>query len=165
MMSRAAVNKQVMRAIGAHVFVTGDLDALDDLISEDYLDHDRGLPPDLPPGRAGYKAMMAQLRAAFPDLEVTIEDQVAEGDKVVTRYTMRGTHRGRLWGIPGTGNRFVIEGINIDRVVDGRFCERWAAYDSGEFMRQLGVTHLPDLIAATGQAPRLAYAGPCQTRA
>ncbi|MDH4143193.1 MAG: ester cyclase, partial [Chloroflexota bacterium] len=90
--------------------------------------------------RAGYKVMMAQLRAAFPDLEVTIEDQVAEGDKVVTRYTMRGTHQGELWGIPASGNRFELEGINIDRVVDGRFSERWAAYDQGELMRQLSVS-------------------------
>jgi steroid delta-isomerase-like uncharacterized protein len=135
----AESNKQIIREIGRHVFVTGDLDALDELIAEDYLDHDPGLPPGLPPGRAGYKAMTAQLRAAFPDLEVSIEDQVAEGDKVVTRYVMRGTHHGELWGIPATGNRFELEGINIDRVADGRFCERWAAYDSGELMRQLGV--------------------------
>lgn len=136
----AESNKRVIREIGEHVFVTGDLEALDDLIAEDYLDHDPGLPPGLPPGRAGYKAMMAHLRAAFPDLEVTIADQVAEGDRVVTRYTMRGTHRGELWGIAATGNRFELEGINIDRVVDGRFCERWAAYDLGELMRQLGAT-------------------------
>lgn len=136
----AASNKRVIRQIGEHVFVTGDLDALDDLVAEDYLDHDPGLPPGLPPGRAGYKAMMAQLRAAFPDLEVTIEDQVAEDDRVVTRYTMRGTHQGELWGIPASGNRFELQGINIDRVVDGRFCERWAAYDPGELMRQLGVS-------------------------
>ena len=135
----AASNKRVIREIGEHVFVTGDLDALDALVAEDYLDHDPGLPPGLPPGRAGYKAMMAQLRAAFPDLEVTIEDQVAEDDRVVTRYTMRGTHQGELWGIPASGNRLELEGINIDRVVDGRFCERWAAYDAGELMRQLGV--------------------------
>lgn len=132
-------NKQVILEIGRHVFVTGDEDALDALIAEDLVDHDPGRPPGLPPGRAGYKAMMAELRAAFPDLEVAIEDQIAEGDRVVTRYTMRGTHRGDLWGIPASGNRFALEGINIDRVVDGRFCERWAAYDSGELLRQLGV--------------------------
>lgn len=144
MVSQTELNKQLIRRIGEHVFSTDDLDALDELIAEDYLDHDPGLPPGLPSGRAGYKEVMAALRAAFPDLQVTIEDQIAEEDKVVTRYTMRGTHRGDLWGMSATGNRFRIEGINIDRVVDGRFVERWAAWDTGDLLRQLGVSHLGD---------------------
>ena len=83
------------------------------------------------------------MRAAFPDLQYTVEDQIAEGDKVVTRYTASGTHRGELMGIAPTGSRVEITGISITRVEDGKIEEIWETHDALGMMRQLGVIPSP----------------------
>ena len=83
------------------------------------------------------------LRAAFPDLQYTVEDQIAEGDKVVTRYTASGTHRGELMSIVPTGSRVEITGISITRIEDGKIEEIWENYDALGMMRQLGVIPSP----------------------
>jgi steroid delta-isomerase-like uncharacterized protein len=131
-------NKQVMRQIFEEAFNSGDFDLIDDLVVEDYVDHDPNNPPDLPPGRQGLKALMAGYRAAFPDMVMTIDDQVAEGDKVVSRWTARGTHNGELMGVSPTGKQVVVTGIFIDRIVDGKVSESWAGWDGLGLMRQIG---------------------------
>lgn len=78
-------------------------------------------------------------RAAFPDLHVQIEDQLAEGDRVATRWTGTGTHNGELAGIPATGKQVTLPGMEIVRIADGKLVEGWEGYDSGTLMRQLGV--------------------------
>ena len=81
---------------------------------------------------------MAALRAGFPDLTITVEDQVAEGDMVVTRWIARGTHRGAFQGVPATGRDVVMAGTDIDRIVGGKVAECWAQVDELGLMRQLG---------------------------
>ncbi len=83
------------------------------------------------------------LRAAFPDLHYTVEDQIAEGDKVVTRYMASGTHQSELMRIAPTGNWVEITGISITRIQDGRIEEIWENYDTLGMMQQLGVVTLP----------------------
>ncbi len=82
-------------------------------------------------------------RSAFPDLQATVEDQVAEGDKVASRFTFRGTHRGELAGIPPTGNQVEVTGIVISRIEGGKGAEDWSNYDALGMMQQLGVVPPP----------------------
>ena len=91
-------------------------------------------------------------RTAFSDLVLTVEDQIAEGDKVVTRFTARGTHRGELMGIPPTGVKVVVTGISIDRFVGGRSVESWTHYDFMSLLKQLGVLTAPGVSPSQRRA-------------
>lgn len=116
----------------------GDVSAADSAFASDCVIHITGSPvPAL--DRAGFKQMVAALLAAFPDLRFTVEDQVAAADKVTTRWTAEGTHTGPLGDVPPTGNRVRIDGLILDRVVDGRVVERWELWDQMAMMRQLGL--------------------------
>ena len=85
------------------------------------------------------KGEIDYFRQALPDLTYTVEDQIAEGDKVTTRYTMAGTHQGEFFGVPGSGKRIEISGINVDRFDEsGKMVEEWASYDLLGAMRQAG---------------------------
>jgi steroid delta-isomerase-like uncharacterized protein len=86
----------------------------------------------------GVKQVIAAYRAAFPDVHITIEDLVSEGDKVAERWTMRGTHKGEFAGIPATGKQVTSTGLVIVRIADGKVAEIWGASDQLGLMRQLG---------------------------
>ena len=120
----------------------GNTAIVDELCAPDYIDHNPPLP-DMPAGRAGVHRANAVLRAAFPDTVHTIEDQVAEGDKVVTRLRGRATFTGECLGIPPTGGVVEIDGIMIHRLVDGKLVEHWALSDQLSFMQQLGALPAP----------------------
>jgi predicted ester cyclase len=90
------------------------------------------------PGREGVKQANALLRAAFPDARHTIEEQIAEGDKVVTRITARATFQGAILGIPPNGQLITVEGISIHRLAGGQFVEHWAVGDNLSLYQQLG---------------------------
>jgi steroid delta-isomerase-like uncharacterized protein len=109
----------------------------DELVAIDYIDHNPPLP-DMAPGREGVKQANALLRAAFPDVRHTIEDQIAEGDKVVTRVTAKATFQGAILGIPPNGKVITIEGISIHRIAGGQFVEHWATADNLSLYQQLG---------------------------
>jgi steroid delta-isomerase-like uncharacterized protein len=110
---------------------------VDELVAIDYIDHNPPLP-DMAPGREGVKQANALLRAAFPDARHTIEDQIAEGDKVVTRITARATFQGAILGIPPNGKLITVEGISIHRIAGGQFVEHWAVGDNLSLYQQLG---------------------------
>jgi steroid delta-isomerase-like uncharacterized protein len=95
---------------------------------------------------------VAALRDAFPDVHITIEDQVAEGDRVVTRWTARGTHTGAFQGIPPTGKRGSMTGIDINRFADGKVVECWTNADDLGLLQQLGVIPTPEIAGAAPQA-------------
>jgi steroid delta-isomerase-like uncharacterized protein len=78
-------------------------------------------------------------RNAFPDVHFTIDEQIAEGDKVVTRWTGHGTHKGELAGIPATGKSATVTGMGVDRIVNGKIVESWGIFDQFGMMQQLGV--------------------------
>ena len=115
----------------------GNVDALDELLAADYLNH---APPPFPvsPGREGVKEAFRLFWTATPGYH-TIEDQIAEGDKVVTRLTAYGTHEGDLPGAPRTGHRLEMTAIAIHRVADGRIVEHWSNKDELGFLQQIGV--------------------------
>jgi steroid delta-isomerase-like uncharacterized protein len=110
---------------------------VDELVAIDYIDHNPPLP-DMAPGREGVKQANALLRAAFPDARHTIEDQIAEGGKVVTRITARATFQGAILGIPPNGKLITVEGISIHRIAGGQFVEHWAVGDNLSLYQQLG---------------------------
>lgn len=118
------------------VFNAGNLALIDELFAPNFVDHD---PSNPLPGLEGVRQLVSMYRGAFPDLHLTIEDEITGGDKVVTRFTGRGTHRGPLMGIPPTGKRVTITAIDILRFENGRIAEHWGNQDLLGMMRQIGV--------------------------
>lgn len=121
-------NKAAVRRFNEAVIERGEEAAFRELVRADLIN--RSAPAGSPAGPEGMLSFFNQvLRPAFPDLRVEIHDQIAEGDKVTTRKTIRGTHRGALFGIPATGRAVAIEVIDIVRLVEGRYAEHWGAHD------------------------------------
>ena len=118
-----------------------NLDALDELYAPTWVGHFPGAGELR--GPTAHKQLLAAFSAAFPDAQYTVEDILAEGDRVASRYTVRGTHRGALSGIPPTGKAIVSTGINIHRIADGKIAEQWAEYDMLGLLQQLGVVPSP----------------------
>ena len=125
----------------------GNLDVVDELIAEDYVDHNPALP-NLPPGREGVRQYVRILKTAFPDAAHTIDDLIAEGDKVMTRVTARGTFLGECIGYQPTGKEVQISGIAVHRLAGGKLVEHWAQADIAGFMHQIG--HQADADGGTG---------------
>jgi steroid delta-isomerase-like uncharacterized protein len=119
------------------VLTHGDLAALDDLLAPDFRSW---LPGGTSVGAGPYRDAVLASRRAFPDLAVTVLDQVAEGDMVATRWRARGTHRGPFAGVPATGRPVTITAIHLHRVAGGRLAEHWEAIDLLPLLRQLGAT-------------------------
>ncbi len=115
----------------------GDLAALDDLIAPDFVFHDPA-DPAMPPGPRGAKELVAAFRTAFPDLRLTIEDEIAEGAMVVQRLTGTGTHHGPFAGVPPTGKPVTMSSIEVLRVERGKIAEHWDEFDMVGLLRQLG---------------------------
>ena len=127
-------NKAVVIRFNREVIEKGDLAAFEEIMAPDFVN--RTAAPGVSPGPDGMLFVLNQvLRPAFPDLRVEIHDQIAEGDKVTTRKTLRGTHRGTLQGVAPTGRAIAIQVIDIVRLRDGRYAEHW------------GVNTLPVVVA------------------
>ena len=109
----------------------------DEFLAPDFVEHEE-LPPGMPSGREGVKQMTAMMRSAFPDFKATIDDMVAEGDKVVLRMTWKGTHKGEFMGVRPTGKSVSFGVIDIIRIAGGKFVEHWGQMDSMGMMQQLG---------------------------
>ena len=116
----------------------GNLEAVDDLVAEDYLDHSPPPFPGIAPGREGLKQAFRIFWDATPGRH-DIEDQVAEGDKVVTRLTAHGVHQRDLPGIPATGRQVTMTATVIYRIDNGKIAEKWSDKDVLGFLQQLGV--------------------------
>jgi steroid delta-isomerase-like uncharacterized protein len=130
-------NKAIVRRSFEEVWNQGKLVAADEIYDASFVAH--GLGVELPPGPEGFKQFVSVYRSAFPDLHFTIEDQFAEGDRVVARWTARGTHKGELMGIPATGKPVVVTGIDIYHIRSGKAVESWINWDALGMMQQLGV--------------------------
>lgn len=138
-------NKILERTLIEEVWNRGNLALIDKLVSADFRGHSSSPETDTR-GTEGYRQYYVGLRTAFPDIHFTIEDQIAEGDRVVTRWTARGTHQAEYAGVPATGREGVIAGVTTDRIADGRSVECWTSLDELGLLRQLGV------LPAAGQA-------------
>jgi steroid delta-isomerase-like uncharacterized protein len=134
----AQENKAISRRADEELFDRGNLEVADELFAPNFVHHDPVSGEDWR-GPESVKQYAAMMRAAFPDLYYTVEDQIAEGDKVVTRYRAGGTHQGELMGIAPTGKRIEITGISIMRINDGgKIEEMWENSDTLGMMQQLG---------------------------
>jgi steroid delta-isomerase-like uncharacterized protein len=131
-------NKAIARRF-YELWESGELDALGEVVAEDSVDHDP-YNPHGQEGLEGAKKTIAMYRAAFPDTRFAIDDQVADGDKVVTRWTATGTHEGELMGVPPSGERVTITGTTIDRFENGKITEGWTNWDTLALMHAIGAT-------------------------
>ena len=132
----AEQNKTIYRAFIQRVFNEGKVDSLDEFLAESYVIAES--PPGTPPGAEGVKQAVGMFRGAFPDLEITLDDLIGEGDWVAAKSTLRGTHRGPLFGIEPTGNSVSITSLTMVRLANGRLVESWVRNDVAGLMSQLG---------------------------
>jgi steroid delta-isomerase-like uncharacterized protein len=114
----------------------GNEGTIDEICSADFLDHDP--LPGTGPDRAGIHDFVKQVRSAFPDLEMTVDDILVEGDRLAVRSTMRGTHEGDFMGIPATHKRVEVANYDFVRMEGDQAAEHWGTIDSAALMEQLG---------------------------
>ncbi len=129
-------NKAVARRLLEEGINKGNLDLVDEVVAPDYVGHLPGGREVL--GAAGYKELVGMYLGAFPGMQVSIEDQLADGDKVVTRWTGRGTHTGDLEGVAPTGKEVTVTAITIARFEGGKIVEEWENFDELAMMQQIG---------------------------
>ena len=133
-------NKTIARKVFEEIQSQGNLALVDELVASDYVGH---TPLADIHGPEGAKQFEEMLYEAFPDYQVTVEDQIAEGDKVVTRWTGRGTHQGQFQGMPPTGKQMTMSGITIFRIANGKLVEGWNNPDLLGMLQQLGAVPVP----------------------
>jgi steroid delta-isomerase-like uncharacterized protein len=133
-------SKAHARRFFEEIFNQGNFAVIDELCAPNYVYHDTGTQVE---GPEKFKQFVSMYRTAFPDMHVTIEDLIAEGDKVVVHQTFRATHGGHLRGMPPTGKQVRVSGVLITRIINGRAEETWGHYDTHGLLQQLGVSALP----------------------
>ncbi|TMC54836.1 MAG: ester cyclase [Chloroflexi bacterium] len=143
-------NKALARRSVEEVWNQGKLEVIDELVAEGANFHDPNVPGGKFTGPQGYRQFVEIYRGAFPDVHLTVNDQIAEGDKVVTRWTATGTHKGSLMGIPATNKQSTVTGTDIGRYAEGKLVEEWVSYDMLGMLQQLGV--VPTLTPAGASA-------------
>ena len=141
----SADTKAIARRLLEEAFNSGNLAVVDELVAPEFVNYDAALPEPTR-GIEAAKSSIGGYRDAFPDLRMTVEQQIAEGEYVTTRWTGRGTHEGDLFGMSATGKQATVTGITIDRIVDGRIVESRTNWDTLGLMQQLGV--VPALATA-----------------
>jgi len=135
------VNKASMRRFYEEAFNKKNRAAIDEFIDPTQVDH--AAPPGTPGGLEGARQTVTMYLTAFPDLYFTVEDFIAEGDKVVARLTVRGTQQGVFMGIPPTGKHATVTAIDINRMAGGKSVEHWLEMDTLGLLQQLGVIPAP----------------------
>lgn len=134
-------NKSVIRAFIEDVINRGLLERADEIVIEDFVELDP--LPGQAQGREGLKDVIRQMRSAFPDIRWTVDEMFAEDDKVCTRFTWSGTHKGAFLGVPATGRRITVKGMVIDRLVAGKMADSRILMDTLGMMQQLGALPVP----------------------
>lgn len=129
-------NKAIVRRLYEELN-RGNFAAFDELIADSFVEHE--VVPGVEPTKAGVRALFEDMRAAFEGFAMVPEDLLAEGDKVVARVVMRGTHRGEFMGIPASGRPLALPMADFFRIAGGQVVEHWGLSDSGAMLQQLGV--------------------------
>lgn len=138
-----ADNKALVRRYLEEVVSRGNLAAADQLVAADVVFTSPYTPEPIR-DLAGFKQMIGGLHSAFPDMRLDEEDVIAEGDRVASRWVVRGTHQGEFMGLPPTGRQFAITGMSIYRIAGGKIVEGWVNDDSLGMLQQLGVIPAPE---------------------
>jgi steroid delta-isomerase-like uncharacterized protein len=139
----AEENKALADRFHMDVFQEENLDVADEILSPDFVWHGAFSPGEDQRGPEGTKQVASAVIGAFPDRRITHEDIIAEGDKVLLRWSMSGTHQGELMGIPATGRRVTVRGFDLFRIEGGKIVEMWQEADQLGMMQQLGVIPEP----------------------
>jgi steroid delta-isomerase-like uncharacterized protein len=129
-------NRAVLDRLNEEVLRQRNVDAVDELMADNFVEHDP--PPGMVGDRQGFKDFISAIHQAFANQLHTVHDQIAVGDRVVERWTMTATHADEFMGIPATGRRVTLCGIDISRIEDGRIAEHWIQCDMLGFLEQLG---------------------------
>jgi steroid delta-isomerase-like uncharacterized protein len=137
-------NKTISRRLVEEVFNEGKYDLIEEIIVATFVNHDPATGDVT--GIDGVRQNIDGYRSAFPDIKITIEEQIAEGNLVATRWTAKGTHKGELMGIAATGKEATVTGLTLDKIKDGKIVESWNNWDTFGLMRQLGV--IPEMATA-----------------
>ncbi len=135
-------NKEIVRRLLDEAFNHGNLKVADEVLTADYQNHDLYAPAPIT-SPAAMKDFIRGLRAGIPDVHFTMDEPIAEGDRVAYRWTARGTQTGPAFGVPPTGRSCVVTGTNIARIVDGKIAEEWGNWDLLGMLQQLGVAPAP----------------------
>ena len=135
-------NRALVRRFVKEVFNQGDFDALEEIVTPDYVHHDP-TTGEFGSGVEGFKQLLGYYRKAFPNLEIELDDQIGAEDKVVDRWTGSGTHQGELMGVAPTGRHVTASGISIHRISEGKIAETWNNYDALGMLRQIGAVPEP----------------------
>jgi steroid delta-isomerase-like uncharacterized protein len=135
-------NKALIQRFVEEAFNKGNLDVADEVYASTFISHDT-TAPEGQGSPEGVKQFVSTYLSAFPDGHTTVEDSIAEGDKVAYRWTFRGTHQGELMGISPTGEQVEITGITINRLSGGKIEEQWNLFDQLGMLQQLGVASAP----------------------
>lgn len=144
-------NRTLWRSVPEQIINTRDWARIDEVFSPDYVEH-TPLPPGWPAGRDGVRSYFQEMTNAFPDVQATVEQVLAdEGGEVAGRLTVRGTHLGNFMGIPATGKSLTWTESHFGRIVDGQVVEHWSDRDQFGLLQQLGV--IPQLESAPTAAP------------
>ncbi len=139
-------NKAIVMRCGEEIWNKGNLSAIEEFYSHDINHMDPAIPEIR--GIEAEKQVVVLLRTAFPDIHLTVVDLITEGDKVVVRWTLRGTHKGDFQGVPATGKPIEVTGTSTNRFANGKIVEAWANWDALGLMRQLGAVTLPEVKKA-----------------
>jgi predicted ester cyclase len=137
-------NKKVVRRLIEEPW-TGNFDAIDEFVDRSYVGYDPSVPEPLR-GPEGVKENVANYRSAYSDARITVDEQIAEGDIVATRWTGRGTHDGELMGISPTKKQVTVSGLTLSRLSNGKVVEEWTNWDTLGMLQQLGA--VPELARA-----------------
>ncbi len=148
-------NKALVRRYWQEASNRGLPAVMEEFVAPDVVSHPpASASPEPVRGLDAFKRFIAAQFGAFPDMAVTVEDLVAEGDKVAARVTTRGTHAGELMGVPPTGNRVEWTGLSITRHADGRIVEQWGQFDALGLLQQLGMMSGAQAEAEPGELSR-----------
>lgn len=137
-----ADKKEITRYFLGEAFSSGNFAPADEWVAPNWVNHDPSTP-ELPAGPEGFKQLVSTYRAAFPDLNITVDEVVAEGDKVAGRWTATGTNTGSLMGMPPTGKHATITGISILTFAGGQITEQRTNWDTMGMLQQLGIIPTP----------------------
>ena len=130
-------NKAVCRRVFEEALNQGRREVIDEVFASDYVDHDPS-NPDQQPGPQGVHDFVNAILSGFPDTQISIEDEIAEGDRVATRFTLRGTHKGEFMDIPSTDKRIAVTGTWTCQLSGGKIAESWLNMDSLGLLQQIG---------------------------
>jgi steroid delta-isomerase-like uncharacterized protein len=138
-------NKAIVRRVNDEVWSEGHLEVIDELIADNFVATVVGAPEQIR-GPQGFREFVVMYRKAFPDLRITVDEQFAEGETVITRWTATGTNEGELMGMPATGKQATTAGININRISGGKLVEGWGLFDQLGLLQQIGAVPTPTRV-------------------